>query len=106
MYDVDAETADQARQRRSIAAQLPRIFRCEREGQVCAAGSYHVALQRPARGGDVRSPSGSDQRAGDIDGTTFGAARAEARNDLEHCRGAAFRHGEPGVTVDAHSVFC
>ena len=72
MDNIDAETTDQARQRCRVAAQLQWVFRGERQGQVGAACSHHVALQRPAGGGDIRSPSGVDKRPGDIGLGTFG----------------------------------
>ena len=45
--------------------------------------------QRAAGGDDISPPSGRDQRFGDFDRTAFGAARNQARNDLQHRRRAA-----------------
>jgi hypothetical protein len=54
------------------------------------AAAADEVLERTTRRGDVGSPSGCDQRFGDIDSAAFGASRDQSRDDLQNRRRATF----------------
>ncbi len=91
--DVDAVLLDQRGEPGGIAAHDERVLRCQRQGEVDAAVAGQLVHHLAARGGDVGTPAGGGERGGNVDGAALDAAADQARQHLEHARGAALsRH--------------
>ena len=93
--------------RRHVQRHRQRILGRGRKRRQQTADRLQLARQAPALGGHQRARAGSHQGGGDVDGGAFGAARVEARNDLQD-RAArergALGAAEGGEGARAHAV--